>query len=69
MDFDQKDKKYWKLGILYFNPLDNQKLIPKRRGIGVTFNFAHSIPLLVLIIAIFLLTVISIIACIIQLLL
>jgi len=57
MDLDRKDSKYWKLGMFYFNPQDKETFVPKRTGFGVTMNFAKSIPLLVFIGAIVLLSV------------
>jgi len=36
-DFYNPDR--WKLGIFYFNPEDKRFLVPKRFGIGWTFNF------------------------------
>lgn len=56
MSFDQKNKKYWKLGMFYFNSEDPSKLVPKRTGMGMTINFAHAIPLFVLLIGLIALT-------------
>ncbi len=35
------EDKYWKLGIIYFNPEDPSLFLPKRFGIGWTVNFAR----------------------------
>lgn len=39
----QKDDRYWKLGIFYFNRLDPALFIEKRFGIGWTVNLARPI--------------------------
>ena len=49
------DDANWKLGFLYFCPKDPGFLIPKRFGIGWTFNFGSPWFLLFLIIVIALL--------------
>jgi uncharacterized membrane protein len=46
MDFDRNDKKYWKLGLFYFNPADEETAVPKRVGIGSTPNFGKPFPLI-----------------------
>jgi uncharacterized membrane protein len=51
MSIDRADKKYWKLGVFYFNNEDKALFVPKRFGIGTTFNFAH--PISFIIIAVF----------------
>ncbi|MCJ8011749.1 DUF5808 domain-containing protein [Paenibacillus sp. KQZ6P-2] len=35
------DDRYWKLGLIYFNPSDPAMFIEKRMGIGWTINFAR----------------------------
>ncbi|MCL2655189.1 MAG: DUF5808 domain-containing protein [Coriobacteriia bacterium] len=35
------DDRYWKLGVLYFNPDDPALFVPKRFGVGWTNNFAR----------------------------
>lgn len=42
------DDRYWKGGGIYFNPDDPAILVPKRFGIGWTFNFAHPIAWVIL---------------------
>ncbi|MFD1674032.1 DUF1648 domain-containing protein [Alicyclobacillus fodiniaquatilis] len=46
------DDKYWKGGILYFNPQDPAIFVNKRFGIGWTFNFAHPIVWVILVVII-----------------
>jgi uncharacterized membrane protein len=31
----------WKAGFIYWNPDDPSILVPKRSGLGLTFNFAN----------------------------
>jgi uncharacterized membrane protein len=39
----------YKFGIIYYNPNDGRLIVPKReRALGWTFNFAHKISLVVL---------------------
>ena len=38
---DRDDDKYWKWGLLYFNPEDPSMFIEKRFGIGWTINFGN----------------------------
>jgi len=38
---DRTEDRYWKLGILYFNPDDAAVIVEKRFGLGYTFNFAR----------------------------
>ena len=38
---DRAPDSCWKLGIIYYNPADPSMFIPKRFGIGYTFNFAN----------------------------
>lgn len=35
-----KDSKYWKLGIFYYNPEDPSEVVDRKNGKGVTINFA-----------------------------
>ncbi|HEU5367480.1 MAG TPA: DUF5808 domain-containing protein [Ktedonobacterales bacterium] len=35
------DERYWMGGFLYNNPDDPDLLVPKRYGLGWTFNFGH----------------------------
>lgn len=32
--------KHWKLGVFYYNPDNPSEFVDKRKGIGVTINFA-----------------------------
>jgi len=50
MSIDRTDKKYWKLGTFYFNKEDKALFVQKKWGIGITFNYANPI-LLVIIVA------------------
>lgn len=34
------DPKHWKLGVFYYNPDNPSGFVDKRKGIGVTINFA-----------------------------
>jgi uncharacterized membrane protein len=38
---DRTEDRYWKLGILYFNPDDAAVIVERRFGLGYTFNFAR----------------------------
>lgn len=38
---DRAPDSAWKFGIIYYNPADPSMFIPKRFGIGYTFNFAN----------------------------
>jgi uncharacterized membrane protein len=38
---DVTDPARWKAGLIYFNPSDAALLVPKRSGLGYTFNFAR----------------------------
>jgi uncharacterized membrane protein len=38
---DVTDPTRWKAGILYYNPADAALLVPKRSGLGYTFNMAR----------------------------
>lgn len=40
-DFDRNNLQLWKWGIIYYNPDDSTVIVPKRTGIGWTFNYAH----------------------------
>jgi len=45
---DRTEDRYWKGGILYFNPRDPALLVEKRFGIGYTLNFGHWVAWVVL---------------------
>ena len=41
-DVMHKDSKNWKLGVFYYNPLDERLMVPKKNhSIGATMNFAN----------------------------
>ncbi len=42
------DDRYWKGGVFYYNPDDHRIIVPKRYGVGYTFNFANKIAILIL---------------------
>jgi len=33
----------WKWGVFYYNPMDKRIFLPKRYGLGLTLNFAHTV--------------------------
>jgi uncharacterized membrane protein len=35
------EDRFWKAGCFYYNPDDSALMVPKKRGLGYTFNFAH----------------------------
>jgi uncharacterized membrane protein len=35
------DARFWKAGLLYFNPGDSALMVPKRQGFGYTLNFGR----------------------------
>ena len=35
------ESKSWRLGFIYYNPPDKRIFLPKRTGLGMTFNFAR----------------------------
>jgi uncharacterized membrane protein len=37
----------WKWGIIYYNARDKRIILPNRIGLGITFNFAHPISILI----------------------
>ncbi len=41
---DISDPTYWKWSIFYYNPKDNNVLVPRPNGLGLTFNYAHKTP-------------------------
>jgi len=43
----EDESKSWKLGFIYYNPKDNRVLLPKRTGLGITFNFAKPISIII----------------------
>lgn len=42
-----KEQDSWVLGFIYYNPDDRRILIPKKTGLGITFNYAKPISILV----------------------
>jgi uncharacterized membrane protein len=55
------EEDHWKWGFIYYNRDDKRIFLPKRTGLGITFNFAQpaSIILTVAILIIILLAIIS----------
>ncbi len=50
-DFQHDDPKNWKWGIFYFNKKDHRFIVRKKlEMMGWTFNFAHPISFIVLIV-------------------
>ncbi|RZL46046.1 MAG: hypothetical protein EOO93_26415 [Pedobacter sp.] len=48
-DFQHEDPENWKWGVFYFNKKDFRFIVPKRNPImGWTFNFAHPIAFIIL---------------------
>ncbi|MGM9475576.1 DUF5808 domain-containing protein [Pedobacter sp. GSP4] len=48
--FKHKNAENWKWGIIYFNKSDSRIVVPKRyRWFGWTFNFAHPVSYLLLV--------------------
>jgi len=39
----ENENECWKLGVIYFNPNDERIFLPKRTGLGFTFNFAKPV--------------------------
>lgn len=37
------ESKSWKFGFIYYNPLDKRICLPKRTGLGITFNFTRPV--------------------------
>ena len=42
------DGRFWKAGLLYFNPADSALMVPKREGFGYTLNFGRPVCWLIL---------------------
>lgn len=40
-ELDKNDASHWKWGFIYYNPHEPKLVVPKRYGLGWTFNFAH----------------------------
>jgi uncharacterized membrane protein len=36
-----RNEAHWKAGFIYWNPDDPAVLVPKRSGLGLTYNFAN----------------------------
>lgn len=47
-EFDKGNYQLWKWGIFYYNPQDPDLMVPKRNGLGLTFNFGHKVSFVVL---------------------
>ncbi len=43
----------WKFGVFYYNPGDKRIFLPKRTGLGITFNFAQPLAIVLSLIFIF----------------
>lgn len=43
----EKESDYWKWGVIYYNPDDTRIFLPKRTGLGLTFNFAQPISIII----------------------
>ncbi len=43
----ENDTLGWKWGIIYYNPRDKRIILLNRIGLGITFNFAHPISILI----------------------
>lgn len=56
------DDTYWKLGMIYYNPLDPAIFVPKRIGIGWTVNLGRPAGVVILILIIFIPVIISLIS-------
>ncbi len=42
------DARFWKAGLIYYNPADSALMVPKREGFGYTMNFGRPISWLIL---------------------
>jgi uncharacterized membrane protein len=40
-ELDKNDASHWIWGFIYYNSHDPKLIVPKRFGLGWTFNFAH----------------------------
>lgn len=38
---NHRDAQFWRLGFIYYNPLDRNLFVERRYSTGVTVNFAH----------------------------
>jgi len=45
---DSTDPRFWKAGIVYYNPTDSALWVPKRFGFGYSLNFGRPVSWLVL---------------------
>lgn len=43
----ENESEYWKWGVIYYNPNDKRIFLPKRTGLGITFNFARPISIII----------------------
>lgn len=43
----ENESNYWKWGVIYYNPNDKRIFLPKRTGLGITFNFAQPISIII----------------------
>jgi len=58
---DRDDDKYWKGGLIYYNPDDPALFVEKRFGVGWTFNFARPTAWLFILAVILIILVIALI--------
>jgi uncharacterized membrane protein len=47
-EFDRDNSDLWKMGLFYCNPKDPALMVPKRSGLGWTFNFGHKAAFVIL---------------------
>jgi uncharacterized membrane protein len=40
---DKENDALWKWGVFYYNPNDPAVTVDKRKGYGITFNYAHRV--------------------------
>jgi uncharacterized membrane protein len=49
-DIDRDHAEFWRLGLFYYNPKDPALMVPKRSGLGWTFNFGHWLSFVILVV-------------------
>jgi uncharacterized membrane protein len=47
-EFDRDNSDLWRMGLFYYNPKDPALMVPKRSGLGWTFNFGHKVSFIIL---------------------
>jgi uncharacterized membrane protein len=45
---DINDPKFWKWSVFYYNPKDEHLFVPRPDGLGLSFNFAHKTPYIII---------------------